>query len=144
MCTIKFLEIFFRKFEYLLGNYITMLRKAKETKLKLIQESNKRLMEKGNLQEWSKVKNQLKKYNILPNGNEKIKLPEDAEKVIGDIYVLIMNKFSDITNEVTQIERKNQKYNLTGVEGSQPTVLVLRDKLIKHYIERVTRVYKNK
>ena len=49
MCTIKFLEIFFRKFEYLLGNNITMLRKAKETKLRLIQESNKRLMGEGHV-----------------------------------------------------------------------------------------------
>ena len=35
---------------YLLGNHITMLRKARETKLRLIQESNKRLMGEGH--EW--------------------------------------------------------------------------------------------
>mgnify|MGYP003131105769 CR=1 FL=1 len=51
MCTIKFLEIFFRKFEYLLGNNITMLRKAKETKLRLIQESNMRLLKEGPVDE---------------------------------------------------------------------------------------------
>ncbi len=135
MCTIKFLEIFFRKSEYLLGNYITMLRKAKETKLKLIQESNKRLMEKGNLQEWSQISKQLKKID----GMTKEKLSPEAEKVVAEIYDLIMKKFVDITNGITQIERKNDKYNLTGVEGSVPVVLRLRDELIKHYVERVTR-----
>ena len=48
MCTIKFLEFFFRKIWYLLGNHITMLRKAKETKLRLIQEANKRLLGEQN------------------------------------------------------------------------------------------------
>ena len=48
MCTIKFLEIFFRKIWYLLGNNITMLRKANETKRQIIESLNKRLLEKQN------------------------------------------------------------------------------------------------
>ncbi len=94
MCTIKFLENFFRKIWYLLGNYITMLRKAKETKRQIIESLNKRLLnENQGLDD--------KFYEIIKNGHYDMYTQiEDALRNDKDLQITHLNpdvqaKFED-------------------------------------------------
>lgn len=109
MCTIKFLENFFRKIWYLLENNITMLRKAKETKLRLIQEANRRLAEKVDYNKEGGIDevDVMSAKDIIQNSHKKLikDLGEDLRRVGMDEDLIIK-----IRQQIVQHEDNLIKY----------------------------------